>query len=272
MSVQEERARIFDLGGTGLKTAIAILRLDGRISITDIQQLGGCSADERPSVWIHRQLAALASDIYADTFFSFSLAGLDKLWFDHRDRSDNKNIGRLLGLPQHRCSSRSDGYAHLISSTQHSRRTGLVVEYPVWNIAIGTGVAVFSQTAPEVKPQEVCKQAYNLPCMDWDGHQRAVYAVLGGAFNDNANMRGRSTESRRRYEQRCVQFVLLTVANQSKTPISCEPRTVFFTGGLIDNNSSLFTNVGTQHGIKFIRGPNDGGLIGAAYMAFDASL
>ena len=83
---------------------------------------------------------------------------------------------------------------------------------------------------------------------------------------ENASLQKQKTEKRREYEKLCVQFVLSVVRNEASR-LSCIPKTVIFTGGLVDHNESLFKHVQSQEGIAFLRGPKDAGLLGAAVLA-----
>jgi hypothetical protein len=267
-----QRARVFDLGGTGLKTAFATRTGGGVVTLDNARQLGRCEPAAEPRHWIRDSVRPLEAEISDGVLFACSAAVLDKLWTDGRDRSGGANLCSLLALPSARCARENDGYAHLVASVADARLLGVELQYPIWNIAIGTGVAIYCQVDANSPIQEVCEEAYNLPCPVAGADQReAVYAVLGGSFRNNAELRNRSSADRRAYERQCVEFVkyTVTVGHQASRPIACVPATVIFTGGLLDHNPSLFRNPITDDGIRYIRGPQNGGLLGAAYMAFD---
>lgn len=274
-STNIHKSRIFDLGGSGLKMAKATLSHDGSITINEgkVTSLGQCPPDMSTQTWIHYKMPDFARDIYLqEKRFGFSLAGVDKLWADKQDRSRGRNVPEMLGLPKSLCMCLSDGQSHLLASIENARRNNISIIYPVWNLAIGTGVGFAALTHADGQMQNVCDSAWQLPCVDNHNNTKMVYKILGGEFNENRNLHNESTLVRRDYERQCIQFINLTIRNHENNinPVSCIPKTVIFTGGLIDHNSSLFNNDGngiTSSNIRYMRGPKHAGLLGAAYIS-----
>src|SRR5262249_16855175 len=86
MHTDIQQIRCFDLGGSGLKTAILTYN-DNNKSMTlatEQHQLGKCPDDMKISTWVREQLkkivhADLDAEIKAGYRFGFSLAGLPRL-------------------------------------------------------------------------------------------------------------------------------------------------------------------------------------------------
>lgn len=256
--------RVFNLSGDGLVTAEATV-VDGNVSLNNRIRLGHCPRDQRPSSWLHASLPSLASEIYEGSEHSFSLASIEKLWSDNVDRSGGNDVGRIFGLSQDHCISVENGKANLIASTNRTAQNGTELRYPIWNINVTSSINIYTQIIPQGVIQILCTSPWDLPCDDRHGNISKAISVLGGHYDNNDNLQSRSSASRRRYEQLCIDFVLkITRDNQIRQRFSCIPRTVLVTGGIIDKNASLFTTTGTHNGVQFIRGPRFAGLIGAA--------
>ena len=130
------QTRIFDLGGSGLKTCI----LDPTSDLDKIilSNLGYCPHSTPPHLWIRTVLPTLDSELQSGTFFGISSAGASKLWSPEKRMPHHKTLTSLLNVTgAARLTELHDSVAHLLGTLSSLPPTA----HSVVNVALGTGVA-----------------------------------------------------------------------------------------------------------------------------------
>ena len=133
--------RVFDLGGSGLKTCVLDRDTDPNEWV--LSHLGHCPQSMPPHEWVRWRIPTLDAEIRAGVCIGFSRAGTvpTKLWLPElKHRTVRRNITTLLHVSgASRVVELPDGTAHLLGSlSSHPRARS---QHPVVNLAIGTGVA-----------------------------------------------------------------------------------------------------------------------------------
>ncbi len=148
--------RCFDLGGSGLKTAL--LRYNKSTHSLTLKspmvQLGKCPDDRKVAEWVRTKMEELSKvildeEIQKGHIFAFSLAGLNKL----REKPvKTLELPILFDLPDAKTRSIDDGTAHLLSSLK-ALKDSLPKTGCVWNFSIGTAIGFgFTNSKQEIKP------------------------------------------------------------------------------------------------------------------------
>jgi hypothetical protein len=260
--------RCFDLGGGGLKTAL--VRYDSEKNSMSIEgeakKLRKCPDNKEISVWVREKLD-LDSEKDNGFLFGFSLAGLDKLRVKPLSTWD---VPTLFELPKEKVSSIYDGGAHLIASLQTLK--DLPKNGRVWNIALGTGVGFgFTNSKHDVKPSKDLKEFFG--CEAWDviepKSKKAIWeAGSAVVFDKILEQKGNNKDNAfEEYADRWNGFIQDKLVNGADWG---KPQAVVFTGGHIEGNKDRLVEILNKKEnlkVKVFQGPNEAGLIGAAWTA-----
>lgn len=127
--------RSFDLGGSGLKTALFCYNKQTKImnQVSSNVKLGMCPDNMEVADWIRLQFKQILNkdlddEVIKEYAFGFSLAGLDKLRSAPFTTDD---ISILFKLPRDKVIGIDDGAAHLIASL-HDKNLNLP-KGCIWN-------------------------------------------------------------------------------------------------------------------------------------------
>jgi len=276
-----EYIRSFDLGGTGLKTAL--LRYDENTNTMDFIEssihLGRCPEALEVCDWIRQQFHQvlgrdLEEEIRSGYVFGFSLAGLNKL---RSKPFESIDMSTLFDLPSDRVRSIDDGAAHLVASLKV-----LQAELPagtIWNIAIGSDIGLgFTDVNRKVRnpedffeffdesPEAVKEPTFGKYFWEVCGSMYLGFEYLkqknGGIADDHVFME---------FAHRWKAFLEESVLNYSTrccpekkwgTPVA-----VVFTGGVMDFYPNRLVDALHNLGIKIpvYNGGKQSGLLGAAW-------
>ena len=279
--VNHQYIRCFDLGGSGLKTALVIydptkksMRIEG-----SVQQLGKCPDDQKVSDWARKKIQEIAkTDLDQEAkkgyLFGFSLAGLDKL---RKKSVSTDDMAQLFDLPKERVAYTGDGNAHLIASLKSVKN---LPEGRIWNIALGTGVGFgITNSKKEVKPSGDLKKFFG--CEAWEAKElttnKGIWeAGSGPAFDKIVHNNGNNTSKAiEEFAGRWKLFIEKQIIERSKNEGKewAAPNAVVFTGGHIEWNDDRLTNALNKAGLKVpaFTGPKQAGVLGAAWLAVENS-
>lgn len=270
--------RCFDLGGSGLKTALVAydsgqqtIKIQGSVS-----QLGKCSSDEKVSKWVRRKLKEMAGcdldkEVGSGYLFGLSLAGLDKLKKGHLESND---IPKLFKLPKDRTGYGSDGNAHLQASLKSVPH---LPEGRIWNIALGTGVGFgFTNSKKEPKPSGDLKiffgrEAYNA---EEPTTGKGIWeAGSGPAFDKIVDKNGHKADGKafKQFAVRWKAFIEKQILERCDKEGKDwgKPNAIVFTGGHIEHHGDKLIQQLRKLGLKIpvYAGPNQAGILGAAWNA-----
>ncbi len=252
--------RCFDLGGGGLKTCIYGMGEGNCNGISNI----GVSEHDDVAHWIRERIPTLDTEVCGDFVFTFSLAGLDKLSKSRRIENcrDSQSISQLFRLPLARVATLNDGDAHLLASRTHL----MIDKFPQINFSVGTGVGIgmydeVGNLVPEFQLTRMLGRSI------WDfitdcsaSKKHAWFALAKNGYEELCVQDPTNAQSR--FVNRWIKFL----QHKLLPALSYEPSTVTFTGGIIDAYN-MFEESRNLQGCHIMKGPRDGGLLGAKYHA-----
>ncbi|MBA3237294.1 MAG: ankyrin repeat domain-containing protein [Parachlamydiaceae bacterium] len=273
-----EKFRVFDLGGSGLKTAL--LSYDKNFRSIDWVEpqtlLGKCPDNAEVDKWIRSCMQEsikkdLDVEINLGYSFGFSLAGLDKL----RDKALNScDMSTLFKIPSDLIRCIDDGAAHLVASM--NTLGPKLPKGPIWNFSIGSGVG-FGFTDCNHNVRKLCDFYSFFGCWPWDSTEPytgsevwlscgskfgfdQIVADHGGFVNSNV-----FSEFASRWKSYLECSVLEFSKEQSKEWGS--PAAVVFTGGHVDHYGSVLADKLREIGLEIpvFTGPKNAGLLGAGW-------
>gem|GEM_PF-5150732 len=264
--------RSFDLGGSGLKTAVFTYDTDLKqmILIEPQTQLGICPDDMEVKDWIRVRIKEtlqkeLEEEIRLGYVFGFSLAGFDKLRSAPLPTND---LSILCNLPKDKVICIDDGASHLIASL-HALKDKLP-EGPIWNIGIGTGVSLgYADTGPRVrKLYELYKMFGVAP---WDTKEpdsgQVGWRVCSAKSFDRilTEKNGDKDEAFSEFAARWKSYLEANFLNTKEVM----PAAIVFTGGHIDTHGDQLLKALSKLNITvpLFTGVRASGLFGAAWHA-----
>lgn len=272
--------RCFDLGGSGLKTALVSYNEKTRkmtIVSSAVINLGMCPNDKKVSEWVREQLQQkvgvnLDKEVDADYRFGFSLAGLDKLC---EKGVETDNMAHLFKLPSDKTASIDDGAAHLKASLHHLE--GKLPEGRVWNFSIGTGVGFgFTNSKKEIKPLGDLKVFFGKN--PWSVQEPTTGKDIWEAgsskhgFDQLVQTLGAVSEKAFKvFAGRWREFIEQQIIDRCKTEDKewAKPAAVVFTGGHLDYHGDQLVRQLNETGlkVKVFVGPREAGILGSAWTA-----
>lgn len=276
--------RVFDLGGSGLKTAVCYVAAAGecgsrapRVISSSKQNLGQKRPDSKYSSicrWV-RDESRLGNTIECELkdgwLIGASVAGVDKLWADYNTTTTERgSFSDVLGIPT--VASLHDGSAHMLASLK-ALKDSKRLSYPMCNIAIGTALVInFTNSKGEIRSDGDMKELFKgKPSWDFEvklprsegQKQMLAYKAFGGSFD--GNVRDHPNNAKRQAD-RWYCFLTEQLPQLFKdmgwTPPSC----FAFTGG-VSEHSDVVDRL-KKMGINAHKGPADAGLLGAAWHAW----
>lgn len=258
------KIRCFDLGGSGLKTCL----FEDESIPSMLENLG--KADNQPiAKWIRRKLPTLDAEVDNGTFFSFSLAGLDKLpKSSHNEgiKSNRESISQHFSLPSDRVYTQKDGDSHLLAS----RVVLGITRFPQLNFSIGTGIGcgMYDENGMLISLNDL-KVA--LGCSPWDlvtdssaSQKIAYFALTKDGLNELVSRHGESAVTR--FENRWIKFLKQVFLPKLRLANRVLPLEITLTGGVVDNNA-LWLRPYDVDGSQIQKGPEQAGLLGARLYA-----
>lgn len=280
LSGTTEYIRTYDLGGSGLKTAL--LRYDKETQKMDWvehqTQLGKCPDDMEVHEWIRTRMQMvigkdLDREINSGYLFGFSLSELDKL---RAKALSTTNISSLFKLPSTKVRCIDDGAAHLIASL-HTPSLELP-KGPIWNFSIGTAVGFgFTDSHNRVRNLSDFQLFFGcLPCRTKEPRSGLeVWIPCGSHFGFDqivAEHQGIVDDrSFIEFASRWKGYIESNILEYS-TIISPDkrwgtPAALVFTGGHIDMYANRFCDTlrTLNLTIPVFTGPKHAGLLGAAW-------
>eukprot|EP01083_Nonionella_stella_P154113 496142_1 len=103
-----EYCRVFDLGGSGLKTCIVKHVNDTIVMVSKAKNIGQCPSNWSVCDYVKSEIKSIDKEIKEGWSFSFCLCKMDKLWDDYKDRSkEYKNMRQMFGLQNAKKSGKS---------------------------------------------------------------------------------------------------------------------------------------------------------------------
>jgi len=279
-SSQRTYVRVYDLGGSGLKTALLSFDKSTQTMtwIEPKSQLGKCPDYMEPDLWIRSRMQELLNkkldeEIRSGYEFGFSLAGLNKL---RRSKPlSTTNLSLLFRLPHDKVRCIDDGAAHLVASLNTLKD---LPKGPIWNFSIGTGVGTaFTDSNHTIRNLSDLFKFFG--CAPWmvtePGTGLGVWKACGSQFGFDqivANNSGVADESAfLEFASRWKAYIQSQVLGADKTGSLDKswgiPTAIVFTGGFIDTYGNRL--VDKLHELKITipvyTGPKNAGLLGAAW-------
>jgi hypothetical protein len=260
--------RAFDLGGSGLKTALFDRKLN---QLTPLERLGYAPA-AGADAWLRAKIPGLDAEIGKGILFGFSLAGLEKLWADKVNNAHGKKVPELFRIPLAEVFVTTDGTAHLLAARH---LVGKKVRDPQVNFALGTGVGFALTNSKGVvrKGKELRSEDGKWP---WDlkaKGEKAAWESLGVRGWDEivhnfADGDAQKAEYERRWRLFYTEPWTALVKSKGWTPAA----TVTFTGGvtaispLVGQALKSLDPLGGAR-VFVVTNGGDAGLLGAAILA-----
>ena len=268
-SATSTQVRVFDLGGSGLKTATCICFSDNSLEMSQVQNLERVPVDKRVYEWVRKIIPSFSAEKNGGVFkFGASLAGLDKLWEDKTvHEQDTPSFEQLIRAGT---SSGGPGVARLSDGTAHLKASKLMMKlandatYPLCNIALGTGIAIkLTNSKGEIRIDDEMTQFFGTEehwnfRVDCEGREKPMYKAFGGDFDGARGNTARQTA-------RWVRFIEGRLAERFTVMGWTLPVCYTFTGGVAEK-SSLVAKLQEQ-GLPIRKGPHNAGLLGAALAA-----
>jgi hypothetical protein len=270
--------RCFDLGGSGLKTAL--LSYDKSTKemkiISEQIQLGRCPTDKKVAEWARGQMKTLAhvdldAEVTKGYLFGFSMAGLDKL---RKKPVKTGDMSKLFNLPSKKVGSIDDGSAHLLASIKTLKD---LPKGRIWNFSVGTGVGFgFTNSNHDVCSTDKLKKFFG-DTNSWDLKEpttkKAVWEACGskdGFDKIVTNItKTANDEAFKIFAKRWKAFIETQIIKRSKTFKHKwgNPSAVVFTGGHIEHHGDRLIKELNKRGLKVkaFEGPKNAGLHGAAW-------
>jgi len=270
---QRYTVRVFDLGGSGLKTALADFSHDGLPVLGPVRNLGKVPVGKDVYKWVREKIPTFSAEKNSGEFkFGASLAGLDKLWEDKQvhERGTFEQLVRADAI-HHGPGVKvlSDGKAHLIASKHMVPQVAYM--YPLCNIALGTGIAInLTNSHGEIRIGDEMTQFFgrkdhwNFP-VECEGREKPMYEAFGGNFDGARGNTARQTA-------RWVRFIEGRLAERFTVMGWTLPVCCTFTGGVAEK-SSLVAKL-QEHfaqGLPIYKGPDNAGLLGAALHSINSN-
>lgn len=276
-----EYIRCFDLGGSGLKTAVVFYddTKNTMQLITPIVQLGKCPDHKSVSSWVREKMQLVASadldaEIQSGYLFGFSLAGLDKL---RNKPVKTSNVSKLFKIPSKAVRSIDDGAAHLLASIKALKNK--LPKGRIWNIAIGTGVGFgMTNSKKEIRPSEELKIFFGQDT--WTVKepltQQQIWQAGGSKEGFDRILANGNVGKKKAFQifaARWKAFIHKEIINRSKNPEKKwgAPAAIVFTGGHIEYHGDTLIKELKAQGIKVpvFAGPKHAGIFGAAWNVVD---
>ena len=257
--------RVFDLGGGGLKTALAGFSHDGLLVLEAVRNLGKVPVDKKVYKWVREKIPTFSAEKNSGGAIKFgaSLAGLDKLWVDKQEHE----MGTFEQLVRADASHRGPGVTRLHDGTAHltaSKHMVPEVAYPLCNVAIGTGITIdLTNSSGEIRNENEMRRffgredSWNFQ-VECEGQEKPMYKAFGGNFDGGRGQTARQTA-------RWVRFIRGRLAERFTAMEWTPPACYTFTGGVAEH-SRLVAELQEQ-GLPILKGPSNAGLMGAALAA-----
>jgi len=261
--------RCFDLGGGGLKTALIKYQNGIPKLISKVSQLGKCDDNQHIHKWIREKVIELNignidTEISQNYFFSFSLAGLDKL----RSRKVKTiKMYKLFKLPKKKVKQIGDGNAHLLASLKMIKH---IPKGRIWNFSIGTGVGMgFTNKRKKIKPEIAIKLFFDTdnPWHVLMPRTKQAVCTSGSAIAfDKILKKQNKSNAITEFAKRWKSFIEDQIIHNENASWG-KPDTIIFTGGIIEHHDNKLVKKLKQLNIKVnvLTGPKYAGLYGAGW-------
>ena len=261
MSAEKPKyVRTFDLGGSGLKTKtwIQCTRYDLPVSMEpNEKRIGKCNSSLKIADWVRRSIETFDEEIGNTSWlFSFSLAGLEKMWEKDRhaddaddESSDKDKILKYFGIDKKhtdRVFMMHDSEAHLLGS-MHDKGSDFI--HPAIHISVGTGFG-FSSTnnKGEIRKSKIYKSKFGkdpwkLVCDNSIGVQKMLTAT---GYGDTCKLipskelkeEEIQVAAAKIFQHRYARFIektMFPIFKEFGWPL---PKACYLTGGIIDSIGS----------------------------------
>jgi len=271
--------RTFDLGGSGLKTALLSYdKNSGTMSWVEPEaQLEKCPIEFEVRDWIRTHMKKvtgkdLDEEIRSGYLFGFSLSGLYKL---RRTPLDTSDISILFKLPANKIRCIDDGASHLVASLNTLKSE--LPKGPIWNFSVGTGVGFgFTDNRHNVRNLEDFYKFFGYG--PWYAQEprtgQCVWEACSSCFGFDQipAKQGGSIDDRTwiEFASRWKAFIeskVLRFSSVSPEKSWGTPTAIVFTGGNIDayGNRLVHTLHELKIDIPMFTGPKGAGSLGAAW-------
>ena len=288
MALTTKYVRAFDLGGSGLKTCIFGTVPDDKslvpVQVSKVQNIGTCPAQKSLATWLLECINTLQTEIDREWYFTFSLAGLDKLWSSGKVEAqvlssctDKDKIAKLFGLPANKVYACGDGNCHLLASIIVNNNKNLCTH----NFSVGTnvGFGVTNQGGKIMTLENLKRRLgvypWAIPC----GDSSSSYDIASLALGKNGLEELCGTDQNQadidKYYSRWANFIKCEWLPLFRKAGLAEPTAICFTGGIVESSVFHFL-LDNDHGwLKDVGllwveiGPINAGLLGAALLVTD---
>ena len=268
--------RCFDLGGSGLKTALFKYDSHDRkiTMITTSSLLGKCSDGQEVHSWMREtikanQLGNIDREIDKGYLFGLSLADLGNRLRKLQEKGvKTMNISELFQFPADRTGYISDGSAHLLASIQKIKK---LPEGRVWNFSIGTSVGIsFIDRDLKTKSEDEIKAYFGQD--PWTVQEPTTQEPIWKAGSAKAfcTILEKSDKqidaSISKFAERWQGFIQKKIIESPNNSLG-KPAAIVFTGGHTEHQEGRLVKKLNESSLQVpvFEGPKHAGLYGAAW-------